>query len=232
MQVTTSADSTIVLRKNNVDQLLKITIGAGYVGPLEDTVNEIAIADGDNVCLKTVSGGTGTMTFSIMSVLFKADDGSTVTKEVAMGRAATTSGSTQYVQITGDRSGSSAVEANMESRMKAPGIYKNASIYVSANAKTTDTTVTFRKNRTDTLITWVIAAGFTGRKEDTTNPITVATEDEIDWKIIYATDTANITIENFSIDFESTNRIHFPVAGHPEQLLILHRILGPQIIMS
>ena len=210
---TTSADSTVVLRKNGVDQLLKITIGAGYVGPLEDTVNEIAIADGDNVCLKTVSGGTGTMTFSIMSVLFKPDDGSTVTKEIAMGRAATTSATTQFVQITGDRSGSSAVEANMESRMKAPGIYKNASLFVTANAKTTDTVVTFRKNRTDTAITWTIVAGFTGRKEDTTNPITVAAEDEVDWKIIYATDTANITIENFGIDFEGTNRIHFPVAG-------------------
>ena len=210
---TTSADSTVVLRKNGVDQLLKITIGAGYVGALEDTVNEIAIADGDNVCFKTVSGGTGTLTFSIMSVLFKADSGSTITKEIAMGRAATTSASTQYVQITGDRSGSSAVEANMESRMKAPGVYKNASLYVSANAKTTSTVVTFRKNRTDTAITWTIAAGFTGIKEDTTNTVSVAAEDEIDWKIIYATDTANITIENFGIDFESTDRIHFPVAG-------------------
>ena len=125
----------------------------------------------------------------------------------------TTSGSTQYLQISGDRSGTSAIEANMESRMKAPGIYKNARIYVSANAKTTDTVVTFRKNRTDTAITWVIAAGFVGIKEDTTNTVSVAAEDEVDWKVVYATDTANITIENLAIDFESTDRIHFPVAG-------------------
>ena len=126
---TTTANSTVVLRKNGVDQTLGVTIGsgAGNIGPFEDAIDEITIADGDNVCLKTVSGGTGVLTFSIMSVLFEADT-NTITKQIAMGRAATTSAITHYVQITGDRSGSSAVEANMESRMKAPGVYKNASI--------------------------------------------------------------------------------------------------------
>ena len=211
---TTTLASTLTVRKNGADDAITITIPAATTGVFEDISNIVTIADGDELCYKTVSGGTGVVTFSLMSLLFdEAANTVTITKQIAMGSAATTSNTTQFMQISGDRSGTSAVEANMETRMKQAGVFKNAWLYVSANAKTTSTPVTFRKNRTDTAITWTIPAGTTGIYEDTTNPISVTAEDEVDWKIVYALDAANITIENIAIDFENPDGYHFPVAG-------------------
>ena len=211
---TTTLASTLTVRKNGADDAITITIPSATTGVFEDISNIVTVADGDELCYKTVSGGTGIVTFSIMSVLFdEAANTVTITKQIAMGRGATTSNTTQFMQISGDRSGTSAVEANMETRIKQAGVFKNAWLYVSANAKTTSTPITFRKNRTDTGITWTIPAGTTGIYEDVTNPISVTAEDEVDWKIVYALDAANITIENIAIDFENPDGYHFPVAG-------------------
>lgn len=210
---TTTADSTVVLRKNGSDTAITITVPAGTSTVIEDITNLVTIVDGDTVCMKTVSGGTGTLTFSIISILFDHDDPTIITKHVEMGRAATTSNIVHYSQITGDRSGTSAVEANMETRVKKPGSYKNAYLFVSANTKITDTVVTFRKNRADTAITWTIAAGFTGIKENTTDSISVVVDDEVDWQTIYDLDTANITIILWAIDFESDDLYHHALAG-------------------
>jgi hypothetical protein len=199
---TTSLASSLYLRKNGIDTDLGVTIAAGFVGVKEEITIDVSIAAGDALVYKSVSGGTGTLTFSVISIIFNATT-NCVTKQIAMGRPATTSASTQFTQITGDRSGTSAVEANMEARIKKPGVYKYAYVYVSANAKTTPTTLTFRKNRLDTAITWTIASGFVGPLENTSTSIIVAAEDEVDWKIVYATDTANITIELIALDFES-----------------------------
>ena len=101
----------------------------------------------------------------------------------------------------------------METRVKRAGVFKNAFFRVSANAKTTTTTYTFRKNRADTAITFSIGAGVTTTFEDTSNSVSVAAEDEVDWKAVFATDTNNITFDMISIDFVTTDGYHFPVAG-------------------
>jgi hypothetical protein len=209
---TASLSSTLYVRKNGIDTSLGVTIASGFVGIIQQTIDTVTIAAGDTLVYKTVSGGTGTIQFVIMSVIFDATT-NTITREIAMGRAATTSGTTQYAQISGDRSGTSAVEANLESRIKKPGTFKYAYLYISANARTTTTPVTLRKNRTDTGITWNVTAGFTGPLENTNTPIIVAAEDEVDWKIVYAVDANNITIEMFAIDFESDDNYTFISAG-------------------
>ena len=82
-----SASSSVTVRKNNADESMTLTIGAGTTGVFEDTVNEVSVAVGDKICIKTVSGGTGTITFSIMSVIFAPTTTTdTVTKQISMGR--------------------------------------------------------------------------------------------------------------------------------------------------
>ena len=79
------------------------------------------------------------------------------------------------------------------------------SLFISANTRTTATIFTLRKNRTDTAITISVGAGATGIFEDSSNTVSFAVDDEIDWKIVYGVDTTGITFEMIGLDYMTTD---------------------------
>ena len=148
----TNGDSTVTVRKNNVDTSLTVTIPAGTNGTFTDLIHTVSVAPGDVLSYKSVSGGaSGNYRFAIASVIFNPSSGNAVTKTVTQGFALTTASITNFLSISGYQQTLPTIEADAEQTMKKAGTAKNAFIHVSANSRTTPTTFTLRKNGVDTV---------------------------------------------------------------------------------
>lgn len=69
----TTADSTVTLRKNGSDQTLTVTFGSGVTGWLADTSNSFTVAAGDTIAIEVTnnSGGVGSEFLTVESVSFE-----------------------------------------------------------------------------------------------------------------------------------------------------------------
>jgi hypothetical protein len=202
---TTTGDSTVFLRVNSVTVNNIVTISAGFVGVVEDTTHTDTVAAGDEVVYRVVPGAGGAITIGIISIIFDPTDTSICsTKQVQHGYAPVASSATQYANISGRLSGITSVEANTEATIRKAGILKNAFMYVSGNARTTTTTWTLRKNRTDTAIVLSYSGGEIGMKEDTTNTVSVAVDDQVDWKVTTGSGTETLSFFSLSLDYVTT----------------------------
>jgi hypothetical protein len=210
---TTSAQSTVTVRKNAADTTLSVTIPAGTTGVFENTTATVSVVASDKTNYKSVSGGTGTFQFSVLSCIFDATN-NCVTKLVAYPFGLTSTAATLYLPVVCTLSGTTAAEANTEHTLKVAGTAKNAYILVPTNARTTTTTFTLRKNRTDTALVFTYAAGETGAKTDTTNQISYSVDDEIDWKIVTGTGTENLNMgAGIGLEYETTTQQGFLDGG-------------------
>lgn len=197
----TSASSTVTIRKNAADTALSVTIGAAATGEFEDA-DSVTVAAGDKLCIKTVSGGTGTFTMTIVSCIWDATTNCSV-RYVAKGYTITST-TLNFLPIVGDRSGTTGTEANVENTIKTAGTVKNAAIFVSSNARPNNTPFVVRKNRADTAIVVTFGNIETGHKEDTTNSVSYAVDDELNWGFDPGTGTAALVAQSFAVDYETT----------------------------
>ena len=81
---------------------------------------------------------------------------------------------------------------------------RNLAVYVSANARTTNTIVKSRKNTADGNLTITIGPGATGFFEDTTNADTLAATDDYATATLTGTGTETLTCQSISLDFVSS----------------------------
>ena len=207
----TSAPSSLMVRKNRGDTLMTVPIPAGFVGELDDTVNTLTIVAGDKLDYRTISGGTGTFTMSLISVIFDATT-NCVTKLAFAHANSLVASTSQYMPLSGSRSGSATTEASIEHTIKVPGTAKNAYAIASANPRTDPTIITLRKNRVGTALTFTYGAAEVGIKQDTTNPIDYAVDDEVTWQMTTGASVGNLSI-SLSIDYETATGHGFITAG-------------------
>ena len=99
---------------------MTLTIGAGITGVFQDASNTTTVEAGDELDYQTVSGGTGTIVFALMSVLFDATT-NCVSRLIAQGYSSVVSGTTHYLYVAGNRSGATTAEANVENTIKVAG---------------------------------------------------------------------------------------------------------------
>ena len=92
--------------------------------------------------------------------------------------------------------------ANLEAGAQVPvrdaGTVNNLYSYVSTNTASVTSTLTLRVSLADTALTVSYTADQTGIKEDTTNSVTVAATDELDWEVTVPTEAGTNTI-TFSV---------------------------------
>ena len=201
---TTSTNGSVTIRKNGVDTALTVVVTAGSgAAVIEDTSNSVTVAAGDKLCIETVSGGTGTFTFSIISCIFDATTNCS-TRYVTEGYGVATASASHFISIAGSRSGTNSGEANAENTIKTAGTVKNAFINVTANARTNNTTFTLRKNRVDTAIVFTYGSGATGIQEVTGTSVSFAADDELDWEVTTLTGTQTLTFQCLAVDYETT----------------------------
>jgi len=198
---TTSASSTLVVRKNGADQALTLTIPAATAGVFEDTTNTFSITAGDLVNYKTVSGGTGVVTISLISVIFDATT-NCVSKLIADGVAHTSASASRFHVISGANSAVSSSGTTPNNTIRKVATFKNHATYVSANARTTNTVFTLRKNAVDSTVTVTFGNVETGLKEDSTHTSVTAANDVLDYKTSTGTGTETLTTEYEAIEAE------------------------------
>lgn len=204
---TTSIASSVFVRNNAANTAMTVSIPIATSGVFEDTTHTATIAAGDKLDYRSISGGTGTMSFSIMSAIFAATT-DTVSRTMAgqASSAYTVDSTTRYAQLVSTMSGSLSVESiNAQTRITKAGIMRNLAIYVTANARLTTTTVRFRINASNGTITIPISAGATGFFEDTSHTDSVGAGDLVNYSIETLTGSAEaLSVQSFSIDFVST----------------------------
>jgi hypothetical protein len=215
VKVTTNnnaGDITLRTRKNGANGNIAITIPAGQIGYFEDTVNVDTVAPGDKFCYQSTTGGaTGSMTYTIMSCVFDATT-NYVTKLNCDGQGLATASTTFFFPVSGQVSGTTTSEANVQHKVKKAGTLKNLCISANANTRSTNTVATVRINGADTGIVATVTAT-TGFFEDFANNAAVAVDDLIDIKVVTGTGSGTLTIDNISLEYETTTGYGFITAG-------------------
>jgi hypothetical protein len=189
------------VRKNGADTAMTITIPAGATGVFEDTTHSFSINAGDKVNYKTAASTTGTISISVMSIIFDATT-NCVSKLVADGYPVATASVSRFTVISGAVSATSTSGTICNNTIRKIATVKNHSTYVSANARTTDTSFFIRKNTTNTAITIVYANIETGLKQDTTHTDTTTADDVLDYRIVTGAGTETLTVDFNAIELE------------------------------
>lgn len=189
----TTAPSTVRVRKNGANGNIIITIPAGSTGVFEDIIRSDSVAAGDKLCIQSISGGSGTLSFTIMSALFKSDTSGDALSKPNTHTFNITSSGTRYSNITGPSS-TGGTENDHSSKLQKPCTVRNLWINVLSNPRTSDTTITIRKNNSSTSITKVIGAGVVGFLEDIVNSESFAVGDTISFQNISGAGTETLTL--------------------------------------
>ena len=196
--------TVFTLRKNGVDQSLTVSFGASATGYQEDLTHTVSVSAGDKICLKSVPGGaTGTFLIRIISLGFVATSGDAV--QILgnyQSNAVAVASTTRYYPLTG-RFQNTSTEASTKVRQRTAGTYAKLMIYVSANARTNNTTFKSRKNGSDGNLSITIGAGATGVFEDTSNSDTVVPGDDYNLATTLGTGTESITYTVCKVEFTS-----------------------------
>jgi hypothetical protein len=118
---------------------------------------------------------------------------------------ATTANLTQYWQLSISRNGQpNNTESVRQVTYRTPGTISKLYIRITANSTVTNSTLTVRKNAIDTAMTLTIPASTSGVFEDTTNTVTVAAADKLNYKTITG-NPGTMTVSIISCIFSATN---------------------------
>lgn len=206
------ASTTITLRKSAADTTLLVTYTASQTGIKTDT-DSVSYADTDEVSIEVTVGSdpTGAIQFTLNTVYVDFTPTDTAVCITLLGKNASTSNfstdsTTRYSALAGGWSTNdlTTTEADVAIRVSGSFLARNFFIYVTANARTTDTVLGFRKNAGNGNQVVTYTSGQTGVKEDTSNTDSIVANDEIDFYITTSTGGGTITFSTASVHLESS----------------------------
>ena len=205
---TITATSTFRTRNNGANAAMVVSITASTTGKFEDTSNTDTVTAGDEWNYIFTTGATGTaITFRIISCLFAATT-NTVTRlgrdnasAADLGTSATTPG-----PICGDGTFVlSGTESNYALYFRTAGTLANMFIDISANGRSTTSTLVSRINGATGNLSIAITAAATGLFEDTANSDSVALDNYVNLAFVSGTGTGTMTVDSIATDFTTTN---------------------------
>jgi hypothetical protein len=191
-----TVNTVVTLRKSGVATALTLTVGPDATGEFEDVTHSVAFANtelaGLEVAIPSEPGGNQ-LVVSVIGVLFAATSGTvSMQSGVAAGDSFSTASATRFYPLTA-RNDSSVIETNVHWRVTATFTARNLSVYVSGNARSTDSVWTSRKNAGAGSMTLTFATAETGLKEDTSNSDSLVADDEYNLALTNGTGTGDIT---------------------------------------
>lgn len=210
---TVAGNTTFRVRKNAAFANQTITVGSSATGLFEDTTNTDVVAVNDLISIEQDPVPmTGVQSIYVFAMLFDTTTPitSTVTRMAYTSSAGSTSltgaSTTYYLPIHGQftsTGGVNTTEATIVTVQRFAATFKNLAINVKTNARTA-TTVRFRKNTANGLMSITITASGTGIFEDTTNTDSVVDTDTVDYSITNGTGTSAVTYTMIAVDFVTT----------------------------
>lgn len=206
----------VTLRNNAVSTAMSVTITAGATGYWEDTIDTVTIAAGDKLSLLSAASGT-TGTYVLYGVKLEFDTLTSTTNSItrmgatnpALNTGHTAASTTWYYPLNTrlpTTTGTNTVETGAQVTQQYAGTYRNLACYIALNARTTNTTIRFRKNTANGNQSIVIPGGGadTGWFEDTTNSDSVVANDLVNYSITNGTGTLAISISSIMVGFQTT----------------------------
>lgn len=203
----TSTNSTYTLRKNAADTSVTVTIPAATTGHFLDAVNTVTVASTDKIAVKIVIGTGGTQ-YRDGPGIGASFIPSSPTSGEAIGFH-TWAAETAQALTSVDRflavGGASAMTTffaieDVVQHKTVTAVFKNADFLIKANARSTSTTLTLRKNGVDTVLAITVGAGQTGHFENTANPVQFAHGDLVAWRLSFGSDSNGITFEHAKVE--------------------------------
>lgn len=201
-----TTNSSITLMINGSASALTKSITALTTGWFEDNVNTASIAAGDEVNIGVV-GGTGgsALGWKLMSWVFEATSNTVQVLGHSSGVTLSSASSTNYQQFSGKPSSYGSTESITQIAVPVAGTLKNLCLYISANARTTDTVLRSRINGGFGNMTITVAGGTTGVfVEDTSNTDTIAAGNLINYSATTGTGSEAMVIQVGAVEFENT----------------------------
>jgi len=189
------------VRINGANGNSVITVGAGATGFFEDTTNTDTWADGDLICLFADRNAEST-TIQGFGADAIASSG-TVNKVGAYGTVSfSTASVSRYFPLVGDIADINTTELDrLSPTIDVACTARNLAVYISSNARTTNTTYKIRINGADGNSTVTVGSGVTGWVEDTSNTDTISAGDDVNWVMTTSTGTGAIVTKSISCDF-------------------------------
>jgi len=217
-QNSTTATSSVKVRKNAGNGNQTVTIALGTAGVNEDTVNVDTIVPGDKMAIQSITGTGGTITVAVLSNTFDANPGNTVSILVNDAATAFASASvSRYNPLCGSMSSAVGVEGSATTRIRKAGTLKNLHLFIAsgANARAENTTVTSRINSGAGGMSITIGSSATGIFEDTNNIDTLTAGQDSDYSVATLTSTNTLTMQLMKSEFQTTTDNGLDCAGAP-----------------
>lgn len=209
--------STFTSRINGADGAQVLSVGSSATGEFSDIVNTDAVAAGDELSFKVVTGAGGTaFRFPLTAFYFAGTSGTVMRYVSVLGTALTLNGVTRFYPLIGAQGGDSTVnqsEAQCQHSSRIAGTLKNAFVNVRTNTKGGTSTFRSRINGGNGAINIPVGAGVTGFLEDTSNTDAVASGDEVCSSVDFFADGNTLRFWSMAFEFDSQTRQGVNLAG-------------------
>jgi len=210
---TCTVTTVLMFRVNGADSALTLNITSDATGEFEDITHTVSVSAGDEVCHQLAiptEAGTNTLTASLLAVVFTATSGTATVLSQPEALGYSQASTTRYTGLVSYNATTTEAAAQWSATQAFVG--KNLFVYVSANARTTNTTIKTRKNTADGAVSVTYGNVETGIKEDTSNSDTLALDDEYCLAITTSTGTETITVQQRALTVTSASGA-FPLIG-------------------
>lgn len=198
------SDATTLALYQNGSSAISVSVAAGVTGRFENTANSAALAVGDDVHLRVVTGaGTGSITLNEFGSHFTPTTAGESPLITGANSTSGLSGATFYHSVSVN-----GTESNSNWIARFDGVASRLTMRATVNTATTTSTGTSRKNGADGNQAVSLAAGVTGLVVDTTNTDSLTTGDLFNARMVYGTMPDNLS--RFTLEIgkfaESTGR--------------------------
>lgn len=202
-----SASSSMTLRKNTAAGNNTVSIGAGATGDFKDTTHSDTFSAADLIAYQVTQGGTGSLTYGRIGVIFEATTTSNTVNRCQNGTTTTLSSAstTYYMPWQGGIILDTTGETASQYKTKTSATVKNMNVVVSSNGRLSATSFLSRKNTANGNLSISVGAGATGQFEDTSNSDSLVYNDLTNFSVIDGLNVGNLVLERVACDFVTTN---------------------------
>lgn len=203
-----SATTTVTSRKSAGAGAISISITQGTTGEFSDTTNSDSLSATNtyNGQVAVAAGGSGTISFGALNAVFSATTNHAAVYGGGQAGFATpsTASSTCFFMFAGGNI-FDTTEANMKMRGDVTGTLQNLQVIVTANGRSTTSTVKSRIDGADGNQTFSINSAATGLFEDTTHSDTLTAGHDFNGSFTSGTGVGTLTFQLTDILFKNTS---------------------------
>lgn len=203
-----SSGTDLTVLVNGVASDLTVNIPAGFTGFFEELSLFDTVAVDDLVTIFMDKNDANSITFKHLGCDYLTETAASVLVGTG-GFSMSTSALTRYIRINGAQAVTIADDNNTRQYVPCNCTAKRARIYVSANSKSSDSTMTLKTQSGLTALVLTISAGTTGWIETATE-VSLSAGDTINWEATWPAG-GTVSVQTTVIELEGDNAGEVPI---------------------